>query len=336
MMKISSNLAQVGGSIWRALAETITHSHRLWLGAIGVVLGWLGVYKGLEALVDTEYLGLKNGFVDRNKFLLSLGIYFVALSILAFIILLRALARAYAKVDAYEPLLNPDGSVSAPKYSTELDAKRFGLKQIFDIAECEITSEGIGRTTRYRKILGLRRQIEQIEIQTHSLSSPDDLQGSIRLQLKPSKNRSTRIEPVELLRTKNKCVWTLNFVPSLKENEELEVSYEIESRVGTFAMTEEEMFKRNMPFEYRSVLIQYPTEEFTARTIFPPDFIPTKLTYDVWLGEGRSRHFEEYERMRDGWTDSMRGNQLIGELTVSYPIRGLRYIIYWIPPKKQN
>ena len=101
-------------------------------------------------------------------------------------------------------------------------------------------------------------------------------------------------------------------------------------------MTFEELKAKNMDFEFCAMRIIYPTAHFKYKLIFPKGFYPISYGFDVWLGQGRVRHVNEYIRLQQKkfWREGKQSDSKIFiELSVLYPLQGLIYALKWIPPK---
>jgi hypothetical protein len=99
-------------------------------------------------------------------------------------------------------------------------------------------------------------------------------------------------------------------------------------------MNLEELKKRNMDYEFCSIRMSYPTKHFKYKLVFPKNFDPDNYDYDVWLGEGRVQHMDEYRRIHEFWRVGRDENdKMFIELSIRYPIHGLIYALRWSPPK---
>lgn len=116
---------------------------------------------------------------------------------------------------------------------------------------------------------------------------------------------------------------------------------------GTYAMTQEEVLEyvklnkwiTDEPYLVRLFLITFPAQELISRVVLPKEFpISGREYWDVKIGEGDSRAYNEYERLKSEgcFTTDMIGNSRLLQLRVKNPKMGLSYWIKWKPPFRKD
>jgi hypothetical protein len=105
---------------------------------------------------------------------------------------------------------------------------------------------------------------------------------------------------------------------------------------GLYAVTGLE--DRKLSFDYFAWDINTPTRRLEMRVMLPAGFQPLTAGSDAWyaLGQTRSRHAQEYERMRKLLEQRQEGAYLALVATIPYPLLGLTYAIIWTPPKAER
>ncbi len=114
----------------------------------------------------------------------------------------------------------------------------------------------------------------------------------------------------------------------------LDVGYE--STVSKFfLMTKEEVEKtyagKDFPYEYIALRMEMPTTKTVLEISFPEGY-SVDLHPGVFFGESESMHDSELYKVRKGFKKTRRG----ARFTISKPLIGFNYLIYWESPSKQD
>lgn len=104
---------------------------------------------------------------------------------------------------------------------------------------------------------------------------------------------------------------------------------------SAFAMTAEEFNRKNLQKEVAGIRITKPTDTLTIVVVFPKDYEPTDIDFQVRQGEGGFSCEAEYIALMSDppplLSEKTKGRQREVTLAVAYPIIGLTYAITWKP-----
>jgi len=218
-------------------------------------------------------------------------------------------------------------------YLQQLDAKFYGISRKLLYVETELFNEGYTTSKHRIELTSTTDKVYSIEHSSTLPHAPLDGDRPIDLQVPDQLIDEVKLKPVILSLSKNKLFWQLNFLPCLPKGKKVHYNYSETSPRGSFAMTFEELKNRKMDYEYFSMRISYPTEHYKQKLIFPVKFDPTYYDYDVWLGEGKVQHPEEFHRLRNFWhVGREKDGRMYIEISIKHPIHGLIYALKWIPP----
>ncbi|MFA5411118.1 MAG: hypothetical protein WC321_04560 [Candidatus Omnitrophota bacterium] len=225
-------------------------------------------------------------------------------------------------------------NIETNHYLQELDAKFFGISRRIHHIECELMKEGYINGSCNTKLVAKADGIDSIE---HFINNPHVDQGG-KILLDAGKTRARNIEatPVIIKQEKDVLFWKMQFIPSLKNGQEVEYYYKTKGVPGSFVMNFEDMAVRDIKREFMAIRVSYPTEFFIYKLIFPEGFRPLSYNFEVWLGEGEVNHKFEMLRVEKEryFSDFFEGDRLVLCLKIRHPIHGLRYALTWIPPKR--
>lgn len=313
------------------LSDIFSEAHQLLSAAYSSVIPKIiiviTVLSGFPILWSFMEL-FKVGRIYRLLFSI-IGYAFIILAIFLFTTMraYRLLAEKYSEV-------KDTSKYETHHYLAELDAKHFGLQRKVYTISSHLENDGSFLSKHSTKLLAYGDRIDKIEHHQAAYSMPPS-EGVITIDAEEKYSDEIKIIPNMKRQTYNKCYWELSFIPALQQGKELKYSYEVKLLPGSFAMDHKTMIQRNLNFEYAATTISYPTEAFQRKVIFPKNFIPTNLGYDVWLGDAQVRHTKEYIRIeqehffRKGVDED---ECLYIELHIHHPIHGLKYVLLWVPP----
>ncbi len=145
-------------------------------------------------------------------------------------------------------------------------------------------------------------------------------------------NRIATIEPMGVVG--GDTIYAIRIIPSVAPGEEFRIpNFAVASGAQAFRMLQPDS-QGSSPFrEHSRTRMTYPSNRLRIVMRFPRLFVPRASGYDVWYGESRIRHNEEYGRASRGFSverDDGGGFYLV--LEVEYPILGLFYVLWWEPP----
>ncbi len=136
-------------------------------------------------------------------------------------------------------------------------------------------------------------------------------------------------------RSLTSIVQSLRFSPPIKRGSTASLIKPIVWRSrGAFAMTYSELLARHLSVESAGMYVGYPSDTLTLRVIFPRDYRPRFVDFDVWYGQAEVRSSTEFWALADIHplrAALTRDGSPEYTLIVPYPVLGLTYAITWLP-----
>lgn len=306
----------------RFLADSLPKSHQQFFAGFAYIGATITIWRTLLALIPEADTW---GMLGKGLLLLGTGIE-VALAFLV-VLSIYALKGVYQKFpEAPDP----------HRRLCLLDGEMYGLIRKKHKTYIEIEDDFSGAVHYESTIKAIASRVDGIEHFTAIPSRPEEVKEDIHTEAKAKEEVHTHVKPEIVRQTPHETFIKLNFVPPLQRDREIVYTYEQKLPEGTFVSSAEGMRKRSLAFDYCTDLITYPTEQLHSTIVFPKGFVPQWLGYDVWTGKAQVRHMSEYVRLESvgafvsGYTEHKR---LYICLDVSNPIRGLIYVLCWMPPK---
>jgi len=220
-------------------------------------------------------------------------------------------------------------------YLCQLLGEQYGFVRTKYHVGYEIGEDGSATVKTMEALRSINAPIQGVEHYTAVLTSLEDTLGKFRVSLSERYSGTSNIKvlPKLILSTPNRLYFQLLFEPSIMVGKELEYVYEVNNPPSTFVRSQEELVKRGLPYDYISMKIAYPTEEFAMKITFPLGLDIDQVSFDVWMGDARLRLDKEYQRLKNGAALIVRrqGQNQIAELVVKYPILDLKYAVTWRP-----
>jgi len=307
--------------IWAAFDKDFEKPWSKIISLLSLIFLWKPIYEGLKILGVTKTEGLLSCTVLLNIIAILLFLlYFVYLS-------LNRRIKEGSKLDT--------ANFQTLNYLCELDsfyvgAKFIDYKIITDIKE-DFSAEEFYRMT----IKARGGDLHCIEHFSGIPSKPDDIYGKVLGELITDKFKDIQIKAEIIYPSRHDARWIIRFQPPLEENEEIYIEYKESMPPGTFLGKFSMLAARSLEYDYSSDNILYPTEHLSTKVVFPINFFPKNVDFDVWLGLARSRHQKEKNRLFNERCFKKlreeRGRYWIG-LDINNPIHSLRYVLCWHPP----
>ncbi len=228
-------------------------------------------------------------------------------------------------------------------YLTSLLGEQYGFLRRRYEAEYRISADGASRALITEMIRAINVDVAGVEHYSQILTKRDaGLEPfaikSVSVKSPSGESMAGRVRAKPTLATSKRLYYQLLFEPNLKPKEEIQYSFEVAGPPSTFAVSENELFARKLPYDFVSMKIAYPTEEFLMTIRFPNEIRAEELSYDVWLGDARLRLENEYQRLRR--EECLKVERLdtgqVVRLIVKYPILDLKYVITWRPTKQEE
>jgi len=238
-----------------------------------------------------------------------------------------------------ESKANKERALENHAYLQKLDSKFYGVSRLSYNVRGEIKEDGSNDSTNEITLKATTDRIYSVEHLVIIPHVPKEINEEISFCTTSSDDGKIVLKPVVVTHGKHRLFWKLNFLPVLPKDKVINYSFKNQAPKGSFAMTYEEMKERDIQYEYWAVRIAYPTENFNFRVVFPKDFDLIDYDYDVWLGEGRVQHIDEYFRIHSSkfWNTGREhdGRMFIELSNVITPIHGLIYVLKWSPGNKK-
>ena len=229
-------------------------------------------------------------------------------------------------------------------YLTNLLGQQYGFVRRHYQADYQVYTNGSYRAKISEVIKAITLAVSGVEHYSQILPErAQDIEPFIVRAIKTEKRggsqSSIKVIAKPTLITPKKLFYQLLFEPQLQPKEEVEYSFEVVGPPSTFALSEDELFERKLPYDFVSMKIAYPTEKFVMTIQFPEDLRAEDISYDVWLGDARLRLENEYQRLKRE-ISSLKVERLdtgqVARLVVAYPILDLKYVITWRPTKREE
>jgi hypothetical protein len=221
-----------------------------------------------------------------------------------------------------EPIVISEEVTSEMAYL--FDSQVYGMAYEDLIVHCTICDDGSAV---------IRREISEI---SHYMLLPEAPQyGEDFLELVDVKSldRFTTLTPQVLELSSGRMSLRVFISPPVNPGDH--IKYQVTERTppGLYAVTGLE--ERKVPFDYLAWDIWCPTKRLEMRVFFPEGVRPRDFAHDAWysLGQGRSRHHQEYRRVKAFLQDSQEGVYYTLAAIIPYPVLGLSYVIKWTPPR---
>lgn len=229
------------------------------------------------------------------------------------------------------------------RYLTDLLSQQYGFLRLKYEVFYDIASDGSSKSLITERIRAINIAVAGVEHYSQILTAREGglapfVVKPVRLKSEDPKQTSIQVLPKVTLSTEKHLYYQLLYEPMLKPGQEVEYSFEVMGSPRTFAVSQNELFERKLPFDFISMKIAYPTEKFVMKIRFSVDMRVEDLAFDVWLGDARLRLENEYERLkREGPLkfERLDGCQ-VAQLVVTYPILDLKYVITWRPTKRDE
>jgi len=212
------------------------------------------------------------------------------------------------------------------KYLCELGARHFG--RVYKSIEIEVylSNEGALNKGQTFVLEAKGENVGSIDYISRTPEVPDKNADACHVIDAQAKDHGKiKIRPKEVKISATECIYKIYFIPGIKDGKNVKYFFEHKSPNGAFAMTDQELKKREMKFEYYAHEIRYPTEHLNLKLYFPQGFEPLNPNVDVWIGRGQDSHDNEKERVRKYFNTDEEKGRYYCELAVPYPLQGLAY-----------
>jgi hypothetical protein len=221
------------------------------------------------------------------------------------------------------------------RYLTKLLGEQYGFIRMLFSATYEVQHDGSANISFQEEIIATNADLVGIEHYSAIPGEPGNVTGqrSAVTVEQIGENTGIEIKPKLILATAHKLYYQLLFNPALKPGQSLAYSCTARNPINTFCSTIAELKDRNLPFDYVSFKISYPTEKLDVTMVFPEGSAFERIEYDVWMGDARLRLRKEYGRLekKGALETGRRDGRLFARLIVDYPIIDLKYAIVWVP-----
>jgi hypothetical protein len=178
------------------------------------------------------------------------------------------------------------------------------------------------------------QRVDFVEQQTTLPTNPDDKAAdSITAPTFYVRDRQHRIERHQMPAGRT-LVYKIYFIPALTKGNKVHVEGKgMLMPERSYALRRSDL-PSGQTFDYSAVRPAYPSDRFRIEIRFPTGFAPDRAYFDVWIGDGRTRHEDEYTRIRAAsgfeYTGDL-GTYATAILDVEYPVPGLHYLVCWEP-----
>jgi len=148
-----------------------------------------------------------------------------------------------------------------------------------------------------------------------------------------------RAENVKLSNDRKTLTWRLRLTQELPAKSPVSITSPIPLPPNFFKMTLEELESGR---EWCSWTVLVPTKHLRLQVTFPPEFNPINPDFDVIVALHRIIHSREMERLTSGRDRYLRKDRhktgdrahcYYLQLDIPFPLQGLKYILYWQPPR---
>jgi hypothetical protein len=224
------------------------------------------------------------------------------------------------------------GADNAYKYS----ASRYGMGYQLLNVKCIIGADGSAIIERVVTVEAFS-EIEKLD--TYILVPEDDIEQKFGIEDVESltADRNVQIESPRNIRNRNKVSLLLVIAPRLHHGDEFIYRLAQKTSPRSFAidLTDEEVAKRETPYDYFAWNINRPTRKLIMTVEFPRNYKPTIYDREVRFASAsgspaEQRQFEEQKNLqRFTFSDHREVASL--NLEVDYPMTGLMYLLRWDP-----
>lgn len=211
----------------------------------------------------------------------------------------------------------------------ESGARAYGMFYDFQNVHCFVDQDGMARITRHVK---LTAYTNVPEFYVFLLLPERDQEGLLmppRIERIGNGPNLDAGPPVWFL---SRRLSTIQINPPLGVGDSVEFNLHEGSTEQVFR-TPWKRKKSQTPDDYISWDIAYPTQELQITITLPPDMEIVDITADALYSVGGrtlSRHFQEYDRIKNSAVDTGQGHHLL-RLTVDRPLISLKYKLGWLP-----
>jgi hypothetical protein len=204
-------------------------------------------------------------------------------------------------------------------------------------ADCRLEESGGFEIATDLSMAATMQGVTSIEHEVVAPHAPADWDKAIELTAEDKDDANVVLKPVMTSKTATHLHWYLRAIPEFTQGHTIKYCYREHLPPGSFAMSIEELSKRDMQWEFFYIAITWPTEKLQLTVTFPSDYVIDELSYDVWFTpKGKVRNTNEYSRVgtKSFWLAKSKRNSegLQGRLCVPFPVQGLCYVVKWKPP----
>jgi hypothetical protein len=226
-----------------------------------------------------------------------------------------------------------DRRLRTVSYLCKLLGEQYGFVRTKYHVGYRIKQDGSAAVSTLEAVRAINAELPGLEHYSAVLTNTKHPMGNFNVQMGASEPSNTKIVTKPVMNTSNRLYYQLRFEPPVKPGSEIEYIYSVDVPAGTFANSKEELAERQLPYDYLSMKIAYPTEKIAVKIVFPKEWLIDELGFDVWLGDARLRLEKEYSRLQKESALRVRRQDdiQIAEFTVTFPILDIKYAITWRP-----
>jgi len=216
-------------------------------------------------------------------------------------------------------------------------AKRYGTGYSKFEVQCFISEDGSAIVLREVKIEAFSI-LEGID--TFYNIPEEDPDGESRY-IEPikieAKDEEHQVILTDVKKEPGRMLATINFAPFLRNREKLQYTITERLPVGLYAidLSQEELDKRETPYDYYGWHVNRPTKKLIIRVYFPRDFQPSifgeEVRYAASAGVTSQREQHEERKRLKGVVRTKEGDRYVLNFEINYPLSGLVYILRWSP-----
>ena len=297
-----------------------------------VVFGVIAFIAGIAKIL--EFL-LKPGIPSGAKLFIWIVLFFAALPFVAQAIVWginRQIESALEQRTLRGELPIAVSEEVTSEVTYVFDSKVYGMAYEDLIVHCTICNDG---SAVFRR---------EIDLMTYSLISetnhymllpeaPQNGEDFVELVDVKSLDRFRTLTPQVLELSSGRTSLRVSISPPANPGDHIKYQVTEKSPPGLYAVTGLE--ERKMAFDYLAWDIWCPTKRLEMKVLFPEGVRPRDFGHDAWyaLGQGRSRHAQEFERVKECLRQREEGVYCTLSAFIPYPVLGLTYVITWVPPK---
>ncbi len=327
-------------SLNKEIKEVFRQSLKSFWAQFAIVCSILGGLPTITVII--RYIIKPNFLISpESQELLWRGAFFLALPTYfgLFFILLGSVSF-YAHLSVKKKIDNLDlDDLKTNKSLFQLESEFYGVKYNLQNIKLSMEEDGACSKKCSFDFESVTEDVNSLEYYARTPTVPESITKNNNachiLQAEERQKGPVRILVKEIKSTPYECRWAIKFVPGLRPGNNIEYNYEQTSPRGTFALTIDDLKRRDLQFDFYSHEIVYPTKLLQTSVYFPLEFNPIDLTYDVWIAGGRVRHDREFIRIREqnffdyGMTEDK--DRVFGKLEIDFPLHGCKYLIRWRP-----